>query len=415
MVSTLLTTRTEFSDQFFQKLLELISGELGEDFLIGYTKLKNRREQFLQEQWVLYEASEDDAVFREVDYEYLITTLRRFVITQSRDVLELQLQIAELCIQFGEIERAYDLLIQLMPVLEDLGNQPLGKVYLLLGRIESLRNRYQASRQYLNRAHEYYARRGDSAGMVAASLNLGVLSSMRWDTASGFRYFKDAEEMLNGDISGTLGLKLLTNQAIIQGMRGEFEDAARLFEDLMSHPAAQDPVKRIHLLINRGLAKLGTGELLVARDSFREAVDLAGSLPEANLFGLGAMCLSEVLVLLGEFDEGHTLLVTAFKIITKLGDRYRLAEAYRVFGLLHREMGLLDLAAANFEVSIEINAEAGNLLNLCETYYEYSVLADIKDDLITRKQYLQRSLSYAEAMRAVPRINRLQKEIDTLT
>jgi len=405
----------EFSDLFFQKLLDLIAEELGETFITQYTKLKKRREQFLQEQWVLYESENDETVFREVDYEYLITTLRRYVITRTRDVLDLQLQIAELCLRFGEIDRAYDLLLQLEPVLKDLRDQPMGKVYLLLGRIESLRSRYQMSRQYLNQAHDYYASTGDVSGMVAARLNLGIVASMRWDTASGFRYFKDAEELLSGDLSGSLGLKLLINQGIIQGMRGEFEDAARLFEELMSHPAAQDPVKRTHLLINWGLALLGYGALPPAKDLFIEAVDLAAGIPEAHLFGLGSLALSEVLIRLGDYDTGHIRLVTGFKALTKLRDRFKLGDAYRIFGLLHREMGLLDLAAANFEVSIEINAEAGNLLNLCETYYEYSVLADIKNDIIAKKQYLQRSLAYAEAMRAVPRINRLQKEIDTLT
>ncbi|MEJ2051519.1 MAG: hypothetical protein P8Y60_17080, partial [Calditrichota bacterium] len=140
-----------------------------------------------------------------------------------------------------------------------------------------------------------------------------------------------------------------------------------------------------------------------------------GSIPDPQLLGTGSLGLSEVLIRLGDFDGGYNRLILAFKIITKLESRYKLGDVYRIFGLLHRNLGLLDLAAANFEVALEINAEAGNLLNLCETYYEYSVLADIKADMITRKQYLQRSLAYAEAMRAVPRINRLQKEIDTLT
>ncbi len=415
METKLPTTGPELFRIFFQKLLDLISDELGEMFIERYLQLKQQRERFLNEQWTMH-GTENDSIFREVDFEFLIMTLMKYPEISPNRVIGVQYKIAELCFKFGEVDRSYTLLRSIEESRNRLeqDSEFLGRVYLLMGRIDSKRSRWQRSRRSYAKAYEYYTEKGDRTGMAAARMSMGILSSMRWDSASGFQYFKEAENLLNGDLSGNIGLKIRVNQAIIQGMRGEAEEAAKIFERLLSHPDAQDQNFQGHLLVNQGLAHLGMNALGAARELLKRSVQAAEEIPDTNLLGIGSLALAEVLIRQKEFDEGQRRLIHAFKIFSKMHDRGALADAYRVFGLLHRDQGFLDLAAANFEISIELNAEESNLLNLCETYYEYSVLAKSKGNNIVRVQYLERSLSYAETMRAVPRIHRLQKELDAL-
>ncbi|NIX55860.1 MAG: hypothetical protein GWN14_08020, partial [candidate division Zixibacteria bacterium] len=138
-----------------------------------------------------------------------------------------------------------------------------------------------------------------------------------------------------------------------------------------------------HLLVNQGLAKLGMNALDSARELLSQSIQMAKQIPDTNLMGIGSLALAEVLIRQRNFEEGQYHLIDAFKIFSKMHARGALADTYRVFGLMHRDMGFLDLASANFEISIELNAEESNLLNLCETYYEYSVLAKRKGNTIS--------------------------------
>ncbi len=413
MVRTPSAQKSHLPAPFFERLLDLVSGALGKEFVEKFEALKRQREQFLQDQWIKQE-EEGELLFREVDYEYLITSLRKQQHVKDGTLIDVQIQMAETCFQFGELEKSYDLLTNLHAKISPKQTTQLGKVCLLLGRADAHRNYWNASRQWLEQALAIYTALDDSEGIISAHVDLGILNAQRWDTSEALQHFKTGQDLLDGQLDNLLGLKIQNNLAIMDGMRGESGEAAEKFEQLLDHKFNTNPEQRTHLLINQGLAVKETGDLTRAETILQDALKSAREIPSTRLIGVASLGLAEVLIRNGSLESGQSYLIDAFKIFSQIHDRVSLADTYRVFGILHRETGYLDLAAAKFDISIEMNRETENLLNLTETYHEYCLLAKAQKDIERQKRYLQESLSYAETMGATPRITKLQQELEAI-
>jgi len=407
-----ISENSHLSMVFFERILDLLSSEVAPEFIDRYTSLKQQREQFLQDHWT---AGPDDSavIYREVDFEYLIASLRKQQ-TSNGALPRIQQQIAEICLQFGELQKGYDLLFHLHSTVPETNKTRRGNLCLLLGRVEAHRNQWAAAQRWFEESLQHFSQAEDTAGVISAHLDLGTLSAQLWDIAQARTHFSQAQDLLGDQQDGVLGLKLQNNLAIMEGMIGEAAQAADRFATLLTHPHAEAPDYRIHLLINQGIAIKETGDTDKALELLTQAVEEAIALPATRLIGLGSLALSEIMLKQHKFDTGQEHLVRAFKIFSRLHDRSSLADSYRVFGILHRETGYLDLAAAKFDISVAMNTESGDLLTLSETYYEYSLLAKRQKDAAKQREYLEKSLEYAEQMAAAPRIRKLREELDQL-
>lgn len=143
------------------------------------------------------------------------------------------------------------------------------------------------------------------------------------------------------------------NLGILEGMQGDFDQAVAFFEELQSDFPDVEGIPRVKVLLNKGVALKDSGRL----------------------------------------DE---------------------AEAYRVFGVLYREQGEMGPAEAQFEISIRLGKEYGNLLYLTETYFEYSRWAELNNAPARQQEYLEKSLSYARGMHGTQRAERLENALDEL-
>ncbi|HKJ69571.1 MAG TPA: tetratricopeptide repeat protein [bacterium] len=413
MVRTPRSNNNQLSGMFFERLLDVVAAAIGPEFVDQFNTLKRQREQFLQDHWTAGESEDTEIVFREVDYEYLITSLRKYGAASDGELIDVQIQLAEICHQFGELQKAFDLLQKVRASLDDEPSDQQGRVYLRFGLVETHRNQWQSAQRWFQQALDVYTELEDAEGMAKAHMDLGILIAEQWDTATALSHFEKARELLQGDLEGQIGLKLQNNLVIMQAMRGETSEAIEQFAELLSHESASDPANRIYLMLNYGLSTKEKGDLAKAQEILTDAVKEATALPNTRLIGLNSLALSEVLIKQGDHSAGQEHLVKAFKIFSQLHDRASLADTYRVFGILHRETGYPELAAAKFDICLEINRESGNLLNLYEAYYEYSLLAKAEGDSALQKQHLEDSLFYAKSMGATPRIKKIKKEMET--
>jgi len=290
----------------------------------------------------------------------------------------------------------------------------MGLVYELLGQVEAHRNHWDEAHRWLTEALHLYEQSHNAEGMVSAHIHLGILTAQRWDMTTALDHFEQGRTLLDEEMDDSLGSKINSNLAIIEGMLGNSKEAAVRFERLLHSDYGNDPEFRIHLQINRGMTMKELGELATAELLLEEAVSAAEALPNARLIGLGSAVLAETLVRQGKYEAGQHRLIAAFKIFSQHHNRVSLADTYRIFGMLHRETGYPELAAAKFDISIEMNKESGNLLNLQETHYEYSLLAKNENDLEKQRYHLEESLAYAEKMGATARIENLKQELKTL-
>ena len=405
----------QLSQIFFGRLLESISALLGPELITRFEELKRQRERFLREQWSGGDSEESDPIFREVDYEYLVTAIRRQETISLEAQADVQIELAKICYQFGELQKSIDLLTHVRQhTLDDQSSQQ-GVVYELLGKVETHRNNWDRARHWLTQALHLYEEAQNIEGMVSAHMHLGILTAQRWNIPSALDHLEQGRSLMNqGSVDDSLEFKIDSNRAIIEGMLGKSKEAADRFQQLLDQEFGKHPQYSIQLQINLGTAIKEQGDLAAAEPILEEALDAAQALPHTRLIAQGAAALAEVRILQGKHDTGQRHLITAFKIFSQLHDRASLADIYRTFGILHRETGYPDLAAAKFDISLEMNREYGNLLNLLDTHYDYSLLAGKENEPEKQKYHLEKALAYAEKMGAIPRIEKLRKELNSL-
>jgi len=402
------------STPFFEQLLHIAGQFSRQEFLDQFYQFKSQRDHYLQEWWTDEIQNQDNEIFREVDYDYFITSLREFLSEDSTALNEAQLQIAEACLQFGEFYKSSALLSHLEKVTDKNNKKQLARVLMLRGLLKGQTNNWQESQQHYSEALEILEEIGDQAGIAYVYNNLGILASEQWDTEQGVDYFTKARQLVEGE-EGYLPQNVSMNLAVIQGIRGESEDAIRVFDALLKDIESEDHRTRINILVNKGVAAKDTGDYELAKSMFQQAYDEAVQFPNKRLVGLACLGLADVHIREDEFEAGKQKAIEAFKIFSQLHDRMSLADVYREFGMLHRERQLFELAESQLQISIRMNSEYGNLLNLAESHYEYSVLMKQKGDPKKHRDHLKQALSYFEQMRAPRRVERVQHELNALS
>jgi len=402
------------STPFFEQLFQIARQFSEQDFLDQFNQFKSQRDHYLQEWWTDEIQNKGNEVFREVDYDYFITTLRESLSQDVTALNEAQLQIAEVCLQFGEFYKSSALLSHLEKTTDRNNKKQLARVLMLRGLLKGQTNNWQESQQHYAEALEILEEIGDQAGIAYVYNNLGILASEQWDTEQGVDYFTKARQLVEGD-EGYLPQNVSMNLAVIQGIRGESEDAIRVFDALLNDIESEDHRTRINILINKGVAAKDRSDYELAKSMFTQAYDEAVQFPNKRLVGLACLGLADVHIRENEFDTGKQKAIEAFKIFSQLHDRMSLADVYREFGMLHRERQLFDLAESQLQISIRMNTEYGNLLNLAESHYEYGVLMKQKGNTAEHRDHLEKARSYFEQMRAPRRVERVQQELNSLS
>ena len=398
---------------FFRRLFQIAEQFCGQEFLSQFHHFKNQRDHYLQEWWTEEVAADGDQVFREVDYEYLITALRDELQSDPVPSYEAQFSIAEVCLQFGEYYKTDLLLTHLEREIHSDDTKRQARLWMIRGYLKGQLNDWENSRTYFEDALELLRKIQDKHGVAYAYNNLGILASEQWDTKQGVDYFTRAREIL-GEDGGDMAQNVNMNLAVIQGIRGESSDAIEVFDSLFDDLGEDDHRTRINILINKGIAAKDAGDFELAKSVFQQAYDEARTLPDQRLIGLSALGLADVFIREHKFEDGKTSAIEAFKVFSQLHDRMSLADVYREFGMLHREQEMYELAESQFQISIRMNREFGNLLNLVESYYEYSVLMKYLNKTAEQREFLNKALSYCREMQAPRRVERLQLELDSI-
>ncbi len=408
------TQNGRLATPFFERLIQVVREFTGQDFLDQFNHFKSQRDHYLQEWWTDEIQNRENDIFREVDYDYLITSLRETLASDNNTLIEAQLQIAEVCLQFGEFYKSSTLLTHLENITNKDDKRQLARVLMLRGLLKGQTNNWQESQQHYTAALQFLEDVGDQAGVAYVYNNLGILASEQWDTEQGVEYFTKARHLVEGE-AGYLPQNVSMNLAVIQGIRGESEEAIQVFDSLLNQIESSDHRTRINILINKGVAAKDRNDYELAKSVFQQAYDEAKQFPNKRLVGLACLGLADVFIREKDFDQGRQKAVEAFKLFSQLHDRMSLADVYREFGMLHRERQLFDLAESQFQISIRMNSEYGNLLNLAESHYEYSLLMKKRGKPEQYQKHLEKALSYFQQMRAPRRVERIRQELNSLS
>lgn len=407
------TTKEQQTGRFFDQVLSLVEEYADEPVVQQFKSIQAERERYLHKHWADYgmvgEAIEP-VYYRDIDYEHLVMLLRDLLADNFDKLFEAYISIIKLAVQYGEYEKARHLITSLK--IPEQEKQKQAEFFMLEGKLALLSNQYERSIQKYQQAAQLYSELDDKRGLAGAYNNLGIIAHEQWQTESGREYFEQAQMLGQNHSDENLNVIIRMNLGIVYLIQGEAVKAGELFESLIDRIGTENKYQRLLLLSNQGLAARDAREYSRAQRSLEEALTIARELEDQRQIGIVTFDLAEVSVLSGEYDAGNELLLTAFTIFSNLHDAVRLADTYRVFGMLHTRQGYYELAESEFRISLRVNKEKGNTLNLAETYRAYSELAAAQGNTRNQIEYLRKALSFFQSMQATRRIEQIRKKLD---
>jgi len=413
MSTKIIRSTIELGSQFFDRLLSILQEYTDEEFFSQFNDLREQREQYLTNQWDSENANTKVSLFRKIDYDHLITALREELEPDPTRLNEALLRIVDTCLQFGEYAKGKQLLNSIDTKTQKGDQERTARIHMMYGYLEGQMNHWDISQKYFERALTIFKELNDKDGMAFVYNNLGILAAERWDTEQGYDYFSQAKR-LNDSLDTRLLENVNMNLAVILGIRGELLPALDTFDTLLETLDPNDLYTRANVLINKGVAAKDNANYSVGQHALEEALTLADELPNKRLMGLANLGLADIHVKQSRFETGLEYTVTAFKIFSRLHDRMCLADTYRVFGVIYRHKGYYKLAESQFQISISLNKEFGNLQNLAETYTEYSLTMKDQKKYELQREYLEKALHFYQQMRAPKRVERLKEKFKSL-
>lgn len=276
------------------------------------------------------------------------------------DVADIARRIGSIHAGRGEIDLACDL-FELSRVIAELNDLPSHLAQAMIGLASVAQSRGE-----LDAAEDLYLR----AGTLAQS-------------AGDLRTAGMAEQ----------------NRGILANIRGDVGEAINRYESALArHQALGDHRLAALTLNNLGMAHVDLGRLDAAAHCFLEALDLADACGETRVMGMVSLNRAELLLRRRAFPEAREACDFAMGIFNGLGATPSLAEAHKVYGILHRETGRVDLAESHLDLAVD-------LARRCE------------DRLLEGEAEGERALLYLSANRnadALPSLNRSHRILSSL-
>jgi HD-GYP domain-containing protein (c-di-GMP phosphodiesterase class II) len=210
--------------------------------------------------------------------------------------------------------------------------------------------------------------------LAAEALNtLGVQQLHAGALGEAKRAFVEALKL--GGSSAVLRGRVEQNLGIVANIRGELDSALvhymRSLEAYRSCGNDQGCAIAYH---NLGMVSVDQGLLQDAETSFRESLGVATRVGDASLQALCLVSIADVDVARQRFENARQNAEEALTQFDRLGARRGKADAYRVLGIVYREMGRPVLAESRLRASLELAGLSQDALIEAETSRELALL-----------------------------------------
>jgi G-protein signaling modulator 2 len=176
------------------------------------------------------------------------------------------------------------------------------------------------------------------------------------------------------------------NLGVLANIRGDLDGAlVRYRAALRAFQEVSDDEAVSWVLNNMGMLLTDLGLPLRAEQSFQQGLELAGTRRDRPMEGVLRANYAESLIAMRRWDEGAAELDVALRIAQDGDDAAREGEALKFWGILERERGDLDAAAARLDDALEIGRAVEDPLLVAEVLRERGELLrrwDLYDDAL---------------------------------
>ncbi len=335
----------------------------------------------------------------------------------AREYGELIIEIGNLCISFGEFSHAKECYGDAVAIAKDNSrfSDIAGRALVKRSEINIRHTAWKASLQDLRDAQRFYSKPKNILGLADVESNSGVLYASQGNLKKAYGHFKKAlslyEKVKNADMTSTT----LMNLGIVANIKGQYNDAVTFFQRaLPQFEQAGDMARLPEVHHNLGMALLSKRDYEAAITQFDESLTYSTRLSFEPMIGISLLGKASAYAKYGDNILSIAYTNNALNIFRKLNDHLSIADAYKLKGVVQREMKNLDIAEIYLQTSIRLNTEHNNLLNLGESLYELGLLYKARNDKSKSSDALKKSMTYFKSVGAEQDLQLAKAELSRL-
>ena len=402
---------------FLKTIFDIAVERCGKEFADEITHLRRERERLLKTSWreiprEEFSPSEKEVVFREIDFDTIVLHTARYL--KQKEFLAFLYDIGEIAVRLGEFEKAQRLFSLIARrYYRSAGRPLLARTHQRLGDVAFYQNDLQtANRKYL-KSLDLYNHLGDNEGIASVKNSMASLAVEGGKPSEAELLFKEAKELASQANLAPLLVKINCNLGNLYIMHGSWGEATSCYTQALANKPDTRTEARIHHDI--AIMNKWQHDYTKAMDHLGKAIRFSTEANDLYMKGLSYLEQGEISCRQGDLSSATALATTAFQIFSELGDRLRIAEVYKIFGVINRESKRYDVALSFFENGLRINEDYNNPLNLGETLRELGQLYAEKGEPEKARENFQAASRYFEQIQAKAKIEDVKQALTSMT
>ncbi|HUP88778.1 MAG TPA: tetratricopeptide repeat protein, partial [Longimicrobiales bacterium] len=284
----------------------------------------------------------------------------------------------------------------------------IGTVHRRRGDLELAEEAYLASEAVA-------AANNDTLNLASALNCLGVIAQFRARIDEAVELYDQARQLANVSNDERLAAMIEQNIGTLANTRGDIQSAiASYLSALKRFQKLGDEVASVWALNNLGMAYVDLREWPMASSCYDDAFDIADRLRDPELLGTIELNRAELHAKKKELTAARDCCDRAFEIFSRIQSKGHIAEAFKFYGIVYREMQRPGLAISHFDQAVDLAKETEDKLLEAETQAEWALLELNAGDNRAALHRLNRSHQLFEELHASADLMDLDARLDRL-
>lgn len=250
----------------------------------------------------------------------------------------------------------------------------------------------------------------------ASALNcVAIIEQFRAETDRAHELYLEARELAEQVGDERLSAMIDQNLGTLSNIQGDVSAALAYYGSaLHSFRRLGEDQASTWALNNMGMAHVDLEEWSKAETCYDEAFDIADRLRDQALLGTIELNRAGLQLKRKEYRPAREHCDRAFEIFARLESSRWLAEAYKFYGVLYRDMGMVSLAESQFRQATQLAEKADDRLLEAECHAEWALLHLAGNRNPEALASLNRAHHLFEQLRASRALHDLDRRLDHL-
>ncbi len=329
----------------------------------------------------------------------------------------LVLDLADLCVTFGEHSTAYALYASIIAQrrngvsVSDFAARALQK----RAELHIKETQWTEAFADLSTSRRKFVATRNKLGIAKTDNTLGIYYAEQGKMKESMKHFKRGASLFETMGQADLSSAAYMNLGILAIMRGNYDEAfINLQRALPEFERLGDYSRLAEIHHNIGMLSLAKEDYQSALQEFDESLDCSENINYESLKALSYLGKAALFARTRDFQLASVLNHKALGIFRKLNDQLSVADCYKVKGVIHREMKKFDIANLYLRTSLRLNELYNNPLNLGETYYEYGLLQKERGKNREAKSAFKESFKYFKQINSTQNLLKAKKQLNQL-